>query len=294
MRILVTGAKGQVGSELIQQGERLGLQMLGADRAELDITHRNAVHSYIQVQQPDIVINAAAYTAVDRAESESDLAYAINRDGVTYLAQACSENDIPLFHISTDYVFDGNRRGSYSETDLSNPINTYGNSKLEGDNSIESILKKHIILRVSWVFGANGNNFVKTILRLGRERDVIRVVSDQYGGPTWAGAIACTLLSIAKRWDNGEDILWGTYHYSGQPTASWYTFAKTILEQAEKLGVIDNRPNVEPITTSEYSTMAQRPLNTVLNCQKIAEVLNVTQPDWRTDLSQVLTNLRAQ
>ncbi len=294
MKVLVTGAKGQVGSELIQQGDQLGLQMLAAGRAELDITQQNAVNSFIQAEQPDILINAAAYTAVDQAESEPELAYAINRDGAAYLAQACADNNIPLLHLSTDYLFDGSKEGPYSETDSPNPQGLYGKSKLEGDRAIESILKQHLILRVSWVFGANGNNFVKTMLRLGKERGVLRVVADQHGGPTWAGAIATTLLKLVKRWGEGEAISWGSYHYSGQPATTWHVFAETIFEQAEKLGMIDKRPRVEPITTAEYPTTAQRPLNTVFDCHKIARELGIPQPDWRSGLNNVLQNWKEQ
>ena len=164
MKVLVTGARGQVGSELILEGEKLGLEMLATGRAELDITRQNAVSSFIQAQKPDIVINAAAYTAVDKAESEPELAYAINRDGAANLAGACADNNIPILHISTDYVFDGSKDGAYNETDAPNPQGIYGKSKLEGERVIETILKNYIILRTSWVFGANGNNFVKTML----------------------------------------------------------------------------------------------------------------------------------
>ncbi|MES9906216.1 MAG: dTDP-4-dehydrorhamnose reductase [Sedimenticola sp.] len=294
MRVLVTGARGQVGTELIQQGEDLELQMLAAGHAELDITQQDAVNGFIQVQQPDIVINAAAYTAVDQAESEPELAYAINRDGAAYLAQACADNNIPLLHLSTDYLFDGSKEGTYSETDSPNPQGVYGKSKLEGDRAIDSILKQYLILRVSWVFGANGNNFVKTMLRLGKERDVLRVVADQQGGPTWAGAIATTLLNLVKRWGDGEAIPWGTYHYSGQPATTWQGFAEAIFEQAEKLGMIDKQPKVEPITTAEYPTPAQRPLNSVFDCHKIARKLGIPQPDWRTGLNNVLINWKEQ
>lgn len=294
MRVLVTGAKGQVGSELIQQGGELGLQMLAAGHDELDITRQNRVNSFVQAHRPDIVINAAAYTAVDQAESEPGLAYAINRDGAAYLAQACAENNIPLLHISTDYIFDGLKEGAYSETDSPNPKGIYGKSKLEGDRAIESIMRQHLILRVSWVFGANGNNFVKTMMRLGNEQDVLRVVVDQHGGPTWAGAIASTLLNLVNRWGGGEAILWGTYHYSGQPTTTWQAFAEAIFEQAEKLGMIDRRPRVESITTAEYPTPAQRPLNSVFDCKKIALELGISQPDWRIGLNIVLKNWKEQ
>ncbi|MBU0484153.1 MAG: dTDP-4-dehydrorhamnose reductase [Proteobacteria bacterium] len=294
MRVLVTGATGQVGSELVAQGKELGLQILAAGRAELDISRSQAVNSFFQVQRPDIVINAAAYTAVDKAESEPELAYAINRDGAAYLAEACAKRQIPLFHISTDYLFDGRKEGAYLETDLCSPQSIYGKSKGEGDQAVASILEQHFILRVSWVFGASGNNFVKTMLRLGRERDFLRIVADQRGGPTWAGAIAGTLLDLVVRLRNGEKIAWGTYHYSGQPTTTWQGFAEVIFEQAVKLEMLDQRPRVEAITTAEYPTPAQRPLNSVLDCQKIARELGISQPDWRIGLDIVLKKWKEQ
>jgi len=292
MKVLVTGARGQVGSELILQGEKLGLHMLATGRDELDITRQNAVSSFIQARQPDIVINAAAYTAVDKAESEPELAYAINRDGAKNLARACADNNIPLLHISTDYVYDGNKAEAYSETDTPNPQGVYGKSKLKGEHAIESTLKQYIILRTSWVFGANGNNFVKTMLRLGKEREVLKVVADQHGGPTWAGDMATTLLKLVKRWAEDKILPWGTYHYSGQPATSWHGFAEVIFKQAEELKMIDKRPRVEPITTAEYPTPAQRPLNSILDCGKLAQQLDIDQSDWHTGLRQVLKTWR--
>ncbi|MBT4524396.1 MAG: dTDP-4-dehydrorhamnose reductase, partial [Phycisphaerae bacterium] len=249
MKILVTGANGQVGSELIRRGNTRGFQMLASDVSDLDISNQDAVNRYIENCKPDILINAAAYTAVDKAESEEELAYAINRDGAAYLAQACSKLDIPLFHISTDYVFDGTKDGAYVETDTPNPQSVYGKSKLEGDLVIESTIENHIILRVSWVFGACGNNFVKTMIRLGSKKEELKIVADQQGGPTWAGAIASTLLDIAKRYDEGNLIQWGTYHYSSQPTTTWLEFADTIFGQAADLGMMEKRPKIDPICT---------------------------------------------
>lgn len=288
MKVLVTGANGQVGSEIVQQGENIGLQMLAAGRDLLDITQRSEVDSFIRVSKPDIVINAAAYTAVDKAESEPELAYAINCSGVTFLAQACADNNIPLLHISTDYVFDGSKHAAYSETDSTNPRTIYGKSKLEGERAIEAILERYIILRVSWVFGSVGNNFVKTMLRLGKERDELRIVEDQHGGPTWAGAIATTLLGLAKRLGDGEAIPWGTFHYCGQPATTWQIFAGAIFERAEALGTIGKRPGIEPILTADYPTPAHRPLNSVLNCEKILTELGIPQPDWKTGLDCML------
>jgi dTDP-4-dehydrorhamnose reductase len=294
VKILVTGANGQVGSELIRRGNTRGFQMFASDVSDLDISNHDAVNRYIENCKPDILINAAAYTAVDKAESEEELAYAINRDGAAYLAQACSKLDIPLFHISTDYVFDGTKDGAYVETDTPNPQSVYGKSKLEGDLVIESTIENHIILRVSWVFGACGNNFVKTMIRLGSKKEELKIVADQQGGPTWAGAIASTLLDIAKRYDEGNLIQWGTYHYSSQPTTTWLEFAGTIFDQAADLGMMEKRPKIDPICTHEFPTAAVRPQNSTLDCSKIMKALRTTQPDWRTGLKEVLSEWREQ
>ncbi len=288
MKVLVTGASGQVGSELVLEGEKRGIQMLAAGRGELDITQQDAVNNFIRSQQPDIVINAAAYTAVDKAESEPDLAYAINQDGADNLARACNDRNIPLLHISTDYVFDGDKEGAYTETDTPNPQCVYGRSKLAGERAIESILEQYLILRVSWVFSASGNNFVKTMLRLGKEKDVLKIVADQHGSPTWSGDIAFTLLNLVKRWGDGEAIPWGTYHYSSQPATTWHGFAGVIFQQAVALGLTDKRPRIKPINTAEYPTPAQRPLNSILDCSKLAQRINISQPDWHDGLGRVL------
>lgn len=264
------------------------MDILAARREDLDITIEEDVIAYFQTAKPDIVINAAAYTAVDKAESEPELAYAINCDGAANLAQACSENNIPLLHISTDYVFDGKKKGAYTETDTPNPQCVYGKSKLKGEKAIESILEQYIILRVSWVFGANGSNFVKTMLRLGQERDTLKVVDDQHGGPTWAGAITITLLDIVKRWGEGKEVPWEIYHYSGQPSTTWYSFSEAIFEEAEKMGIIGKRPRVEPITTDKYPTSAKRPLNSILDSSKLTHRLSIDQPEWLSGLRVVL------
>jgi dTDP-4-dehydrorhamnose reductase len=268
--------------------------MLASEVSDLDISNQDAVNAYIENCKPNILINAAAYTAVDKAESEKELAYAINRDGAIYLAQACLAANIPLFHISTDYIFDGTKNSAYIETDIPNPQSVYGKSKLEADLAIESIIENHIILRVSWVFGALGNNFVKTMLRRSLEGEELKIVSDQQGSPTWAGAIALTLLDIAKRYDEGNPIQWGTYHYSSQPTTTWYEFADNIFDQAVDLGMMEKRPKIDPICTEEFPTAAARPLNSVLDCSKIIKALRTKQPDWHIGLNEVLSEWREQ
>ena len=289
MKILVTGANGQVGSELINLGKDYGMHMLAVDLAELDITQSENVKKYISSAQPDIIINAAAHTAVDKAESEVDLAYAINRDGVENLAKVCAEQKILLIHISTDYVFNGENKTPYKETDTPNPESVYGQSKLEGEQAVTTLLEQYYILRVAWVFGANGNNFVKTMLRLGSERDELSIVADQKGAPTSARDIAKTLLMIAQRYKNKQAIDWGIYHYIGTPSATWYHFAKVIFETAVKLKMLKKIPKLNAITTEDYPTPAKRPKNSVLDCSKIKQALNINQPDWTAELSKVLT-----
>jgi dTDP-4-dehydrorhamnose reductase len=288
MKILVTGAQGQVGHELIRQGAALGLEMIATDREELDITDRDAVIAMMEAQHPDCVINAAAYTAVDKAEEEQELAYAINRDGPANLAQGCSEAGIPLLHISTDYLFDGAKSGPYREEDPPNPASVYGKSKLAGDQAVEQTLEQHLTLRVAWVFGAHGHNFARTMLRLAGERDELRVVADQHGAPTWAGDIATALLTIGQRHHKGETIPWGTYHYIGQPATTWHGFATAVCEKALALSMIERMPKVTPITTADFPTPAPRPANSVLACDKITQRLAISQPDWRIGLQHVL------
>lgn len=288
MKILVTGAKGQVGSELISQGQKQGLEMIAVPHAKLDIADPISVAESLDDHRPQIVINAAAYTAVDLAEEEQELAQAINGSGPENLARSCTKHNIPLLHISTDYVFDGEKDTPYLETDIPNPQGIYGASKLDGDQAVVQHVQQHIILRVAWVFGAQGHNFVRTMLRLGKEHKELRIVADQFGGPTWAGDIASTLLRIATRHHQGEPITWGTYHYSGTPCLNWCEFAQTIFNEATSLGLLALSPTVTPITSAEYPTPAKRPQNSALNCEKIEHSLGIHQPDWRIGLRNTL------
>jgi dTDP-4-dehydrorhamnose reductase len=294
VKILVTGAMGQVGAELIQQGPNRGYEMLATDIEDLDITNQEAVNAYVAEHKPNLIINAAAYTAVDKAESESELAFSINCDGAKHLAIACNEANIPLFHISTDYVFDGAKDEAYSESDIPNPQSVYGKSKLKGDLAIEAALEEHLILRTSWVFSDRGRNFVKTMLRLGSEQEELRIVSDQRGCPTEAASIAQVLLNLVHRLNEGEHFAWGTYHYCGQPPTAWQHFAEAIFEQAEKLALIQHQPSIHPITTDEFHAAAPRPKNASLNCSKITNELGITPPDWRVGLENTLKRIKDQ
>jgi dTDP-4-dehydrorhamnose reductase len=292
MKILITGAQGQVGKELVSIANQRGFDVIAAGRAELDITKLKNIESYVEVHQPDLVINAAAYTAVDKAEEEQYIAYAINRNGVANLAAVSKEKNIPLLHISTDYVFDGAKSEAYSENDAVSPLGIYGISKWQGEEAIRQTLSQHIILRVAWVFGAQGNNFVKTMLRLAKDRDELNVVADQFGRPSPAKYIAKTLIALAEQYQKEKMLEWGTYHYCGDEKVSWCGFAEEIFKQAKEQGLIKKEIKVNAITTAEYPTPAKRPKNSMLDCQKIKNTFGIEMPSWKESLNQVLTELK--
>ena len=287
MRILLTGANGQVGWELVQRAA--GRELIACDRNGLDITDAQAVTHAFAASRPQLVINAAAYTAVDRAEQEPEQALAVNRDGPAQLAAACAKLGIPLFHISTDYVFDGTQERPYRETDPPAPLGVYGRSKWAGEEAVRQALPVHLIIRVSWVFGRNGHNFVKTIRRLARERQELKVVADQRGCPTYAGDIADVLWLLADRIAAGRTMAWGTYHYGGAPPTTWYDFARTIVELAENLEPLTVQ-TVSAITTAEYPVAAPRPMNSVLDCQLIRNTFGVALRPWRAGLEAMLNS----
>lgn len=239
----------------------------------------------------DIVINAVAYTAVDKAEMESEKARIINVDAVAALAKACQSRNVPLVHVSTDYVFDGKKQGGYIEDDATAPLNIYGRTKLAGEVAIRNSGARHIIIRTSWVYSAVGTNFVKTMLRLGRERDQLRVVADQYGSPTSAADIAATILQICGRvTQNPSESCFGVFNYAGSGTTSWYGFAKAIFDAVREIQKV---PEVLPIPASDYVTPAQRPANSELNCSKIREVYDIQTVPWTEALERVLSELRS-
>jgi dTDP-4-dehydrorhamnose reductase len=236
-------------------------------------------------------VNSAAFTAVDAAETECDMAFKVNRDAVRIMANSCNLLSIPLIHISTDYVFDGTKAGSYKETDLICPIGVYGRSKEAGEAIVRELLEKHIILRTSWVYAAHGNNFVKTMLRIGKERQNLNIVNDQFGAPTFAGDIADAILSIAKKVLEHDALeFWGTYHYTAKGRTSWKDFAEVIFETASTW--LPNKPNVEGIPSSQYPTAAKRPANSVLNCAKVDSELGPPRRHWREGLDEVLDELK--
>ncbi|OEE68109.1 dTDP-4-dehydrorhamnose reductase [Enterovibrio norvegicus FF-33] len=288
MRVLITGCYGQVGYCLTEQlTNKEKTTVLALDKELLDITNKDAVKAAVEEFQPTIIINAAAHTAVDKAEEEVELSYAINRDGPKYLAQAAEGVGAAILHISTDYVFEGNKESEYEESDIPNPQGVYGESKLAGEIAVIEACAQHIILRTAWVFGERGNNFVKTMLRLGADRDALGIVGDQFGGPTYAGDIAKTLIQIAMRITQGDALEYGVYHYSGLPHVSWYEFAEAIFNTAVEQAVITKKPSLSSITTAHYPSRAKRPTNSRLSTQKITSALSIDASDWKEALKNL-------
>ena len=290
MKILVTGANGQVGWELSRRGALKGFDILALDRTALDISDQSAVKRAVKTSGAALVVNGAAYTAVDQAESEPELAFAANRDGPANLASACTEAAIPLIHISTDLVFDGEKKGPYRETDQISPLNVYGQSKAAGETEVRARLQKHIIVRTSWVYGIQGRNFVKTMLRLARERDVIQVVADQYGCPTSAAELADTILTITAQIPDNRPIPWGTYNYCGKGVTSWHGLAEATLSLAKRYTSLRVKA-IEAIKATDYPTPAKRPSNSALDCSLVERTFNIHPRPWQESLAQMIKML---
>jgi dTDP-4-dehydrorhamnose reductase len=285
--ILLTGADGQLGWEVARQiSQPLTIQAM--NRAELDVTNRDQVFETVAGVAPKVVVNAAAYTAVDKAEGEESKAFSVNRDGPAYLAEACSSHNASLIHVSTDYVFDGRKTEPYTEDDPTNPLSVYGKSKLAGELAVRAACDRHVILRTAWVHGVRGNNFVKTMLRLGGEQSLLRVVDDQYGAPTFARDLASAVISVTRRMvDNSapsEGL--GTFHCTGGGATTWYKLAREIFNTAMSRDEV--LPKIEAITTSQYPTPAPRPCNSVLDCGKLARVYGIVMRPWEEALSDML------
>ena len=298
MRILVTGKNGQLGKSIQKlinieaetKYDSNSNKFIFAGREELDFSNENNVARYFEDNVFDIIINCAAYTAVDKAEEEQDLANQVNHLAVKQLAQITKKQQAKLVHISTDYVFDGENDKPYIETDETNPINVYGRTKLAGEKALKEIMPTNVvIIRTSWVYSEYGNNFVKTILRLGKERDELSVVSDQIGSPTYETDLANTILKIIKNKEFREsDQMTQIYHYSNEGETSWYEFAKEILKSAK----VDCKVN--PINTQQYPMPAKRPRNTLMNKDKIVEVFNIKLSNWKSSLNTCMTILKKQ
>ena len=285
MELLVLGAGGQIGRALV---ERAGAAARGVDAAECDVCDEASVAQALSAPDLWVVVNCAAYTAVDSAESERERAFAINAEGAANVARVAAARGLPLIHLSTDYVYAGTKAGPYREDDPVAPINAYGASKAAGDSAVAAANPAHLLLRVSWVFGVHGSNFVKTMLRLGRERGELRIVADQLGGPTEARDIADAILALAVACRRPGFSAWGTYHFSGAPSVSWHQFAEAIFAR-----IRSPSPRLVPISSSEYRTAAARPLNSTLDCSRIRQVFGLEQPDWRIALTRVLEQLGA-
>ncbi|QAY83093.1 dTDP-4-dehydrorhamnose reductase [Pseudomonas arsenicoxydans] len=285
MKILISGQHGQVARELQRRlGATCELVVLGRD--QLDLAHPHQIRQQVQRVRPDLIINAAAHTAVDQAESEPEAAFAINATAPGILAEEALALDIPLIHYSTDYVFDGSKSEPYNETDATNPLGVYGKSKLAGEQAITAVQGKHLILRTSWVYSIHGRNFLLTMQRLLQEKPELRIVADQIGAPTWAGTIANSTLALIERWQAGQAGAWGIYHLTAQGETSWFGFAQAIGEALRQQG----KPcaTLLPIPSSDYPTPAARPLNSCLDCTRLQREWAVSQPDWQSALRECL------
>lgn len=295
LKILLTGCTGQVGSEIQRRSTKFGFHLIPHNHSTLDLSNRNEIASVLRNEEIDLVINAAAYTAVDKAETEQELAHLTNSTGVKYLALIAKDYGVPVFHISTDYIFDGLSTTAYNESSNPNPQTVYGESKLAGEQHLTTILPEHIILRTSWVFGLDGNNFVKTMLRLGETNDELRVVADQIGNPTFAGDIAETLLQLADQYHRQDSLPWGTYHYCNHGSISWHSFAERIVQLGHQHKLIKKLPVVVPISTSEYPTPATRPSNSSLDCSLfVSTFTNIAIGSWLMGLEHMISTISGE
>lgn len=292
--ILLTGVNGQVGHALASRLPALG-HVIPLDRSQLDLGNVDAIRKLVQETKPDLIINPAAYTAVDKAESEPELAHAINAQAPGILAEAAAEVGALLVHYSTDYVFDGSKTSPYLETDATNPLGVYGASKLAGEQAIQASTAPHLILRTSWVYGSYGKNFLRTILKLAMERESLSIVADQFGAPTSSASIADATISVLQNWDSRKS---GIYHLSNQGVTSWHGFAQEIIRQYQTIHTSTSYPTlkispeaIKAITTAEYPTPAKRPANSRMNDDKLRTAFDVVLPDWQLALAAVIKTL---
>lgn len=289
LRILISGQQGQVSQALQQHLQNMGeLIVLGRD--QLDLSQPESIRPVVRDIKPDLIINAAAHTAVDQAESEPDLAFAINATSPGVFAEEAAALGVPLIHYSTDYVFDGSKAGAWVEADTPNPLGVYGNSKLAGERAIAAAGGQHLILRTSWVYSLTGRNFLLTMQRLLQEREKLSIVADQIGAPTWAGTIAASTGALIERWRDGAPGAWGVYHLTASGETSWFGFAEAIGQQL----INSSKPcaALEPIASSAYLTPAARPLNSRLDCSLLQRQWGVSQPDWHDALLECLAQQR--
>lgn len=287
MRILLTGAAGQLGRELKRSLACLG-EVIARDRQQLDLARADTLRAAVRAAAPSVIVNAAAYTAVDKAETEPAVANAVNALAPAILAEEAKRLGALLIHYSTDYVFDGRKATPYTEDDAPNPLAAYGHSKLAGELAIAASGCRHLIFRTSWVYGLHGANFLKTMLRLGRERDELRVVGDQFGAPTWTRHLAdATALILARK-----EVPNGLYHFAGAGETSWHGYAEAIFAEAQRNGLMDKSPVVHRIASANYPLPAPRPANSRLDCAKFRRDFDLALPDWRTGLADCLADAR--
>ncbi len=285
MKILITGAGGQLGRELKRSLASLG-EVIACDRKQLDLGNPDALRQTVRQIAPNLIVNAAAWTAVDKAETEPDAANAINGIAPGILAEEARRLGAQLIHYSTDYVFDGNKPAPWTEDDLPLPLSIYGRTKLAGEQAIQSIDCRYLILRTSWVFGLHGANFMKTMLRVGKERPELRVVADQIGAPTWTRHLADATALVASRKEGPS----GLYHLANAGETSWHGYAEAIFAEAVRLALLAAAPVVHPITTADYPLPATRPANSRLDCRRFTRDFGLTLPDWRVGLSDCLAD----
>jgi dTDP-4-dehydrorhamnose reductase len=286
MKILLTGTRGQVGYELARSLQSLG-EVIAVDRSKMDLSDLDSVRDVVRSVKPNLIVNPAAYTAVDQAEKEAELAMRVNGEAPGVMAEEAARLGAAMIHYSTDYVFDGRKTGQYTEDDVTNPLSVYGRSKLAGEQAVEAANIPHLILRTSWVYGARGKNFLQTIRRLAAERDELRIVADQHGAPTWCRTIADTTANIVIHLSSNKDSRqdWqeasGIYHLTAQGQTSWHGFAQSIVDSMATTG--RQKPVVTPIATREYPLPAARPMNSVLSCERLQKRF-CRLPDWQTAL----------
>ena len=295
MTILVVGRSGQIAQCLVSAGRVAGADVVALGRPELDLADPGMLDAAVARLRPAVVINAAAYTAVDRAESEPDVAHAVNAVGAGHVAGICASAGIPLVHLSTDYVFDGRKAGAYAEADAVAPLNVYGRTKLAGEALVAARCPQHIIVRTSWVFSAHGTNFVKTMLRLAESRPEVSVVDDQVGCPTYAPHLAEAILALSRRLVGRASptpgAVWGTYHAAGRGETTWWSFAREVFRGSAQAG--GPVAAVRPIGTEDFPTAAVRPRNSRLDCGKLARVFGLALPGWRDGVAACVAELIA-
>ncbi len=295
-KILLTGVNGQVGHALKTRLSQY--ELIALSREQLDLTKAHDIKRIVRDIKPNLIINPAAYTAVDKAESEPELAYAINATAAQILAEEAARLNAALIHFSTDYVYDGTKPSAYSETDAVSPMSVYGKSKLAGEDAIRAVGSPHLILRTSWVYGAYGKNFLKTMLRLAAEQDSLRVVADQFGAPTSSKSIANGVVQLVEVWQTNQENQTGIYHFTNTGETSWHGFSCEIVNEYNRLKSVKAWPalkagveNIAAITTADYPTPAARPANSKLDNSKLKHVFNVELPSWQLGLQQVMQAL---